>query len=77
MIIGEALTFVGVGILIGLPMCYISSLTLSKLVYGVSTPEFVPVVFSAIILLFLAVAAALFPVYRASKVDPVVALRHE
>ena len=77
MIIREAATLVSAGILLGLPMCYISSLTLSKLVFGISSPEFIPLVFSTIILLFLAVAAALFPVYRASTVDPVVALRHE
>ena len=78
MVLKEACLLVGTGILIGLPFCYLGGQLLSKFVYGISASAVFSLCLSAAILLVVvAAAAALIPVYRASTVDPIVALRYE
>ena len=77
MVLREACMLVGIGILIGLPFCYFGGQLLSKFVYGISENSAFPLCLSAAILLVVAAAAALIPVYRAGTVDPIVALRYE
>ena len=77
MVLKEACVLVGTGILIGLPFCYFGGQLLSKFVYGISENPAFALCLSAGILLVVAAAAALVPVYRASRVDPIVALRYE
>jgi predicted permease len=77
MVISEACILVATGILIGLPFCYIGGRMLSRLVYGIATAPIVPLVVSSMVLIVVAAAATLIPTYRASSVDPVVALRYE
>ena len=77
MVIREACILVGTGVLIGLPFCYFSARALSGLVYGIAPAPIVPLALSSLILLVVAGTAALIPAYRASSVDPIIALRHE
>lgn len=76
-VIREACILVGTGIVIGLPFCYVSARALSGLVYGIAPAPLVPLLLSSLVLLVVAGTAALIPTYRASSVDPVIALRHE
>jgi hypothetical protein len=77
LVIREACILVGTGILIGLPFCHIIARALSGLVYGIAPAPLVPLLLSSLVLLLVAGTAAVVPTYRASSVDPVIALRHE
>jgi predicted permease len=77
LVIREACILVGTGILLGLPFCYITARALSGLVHGIAPAPIVPLVLSSLVLLVVAGTATLIPTYRASSVDPVIALRHE
>jgi putative ABC transport system permease protein len=66
-----------IGVVIGLAGAAAATRLLEKFVYGVSPRD--PYIFSlvAAVLVCVAVAAALIPAYRATRVDPNVALRYE
>jgi putative ABC transport system permease protein len=73
--LGLALTLTG--LVIGLVLAAIATRLLTTLLYGFR-PEYVPTV-TAVSLILLAVAAlaCFVPARRASRVDPVIALRNE
>jgi ABC-type antimicrobial peptide transport system permease subunit len=75
MVLRQGLVLSGVGIAIGIASALLLTNLVSNLLYGVSPMD--PVTFTVIPLILLAVAAlAIYiPARRASRVDPVVALR--
>jgi predicted permease len=76
-IVGQGALVAGVGMLIGLIGAVYSSRFLGSMVYGVSVTD--PVVYLGVALIIAAVSfgSVFLPAWRASRVDPMVALRRE
>ncbi len=75
MILLQGLAVVGVGITVGLFGAWILTRTLGSLLYGVTARDPVTFIAVPIILIALSVVACCLPALRASKVDPVTALK--
>ena len=75
LVVGNGLTLALIGVVIGAAGSLLATRALERLVFGVSTTD--PLVFGAVAVVLTAVAgtAALVPALRASRVDPIVALR--
>lgn len=77
LVLREACVLVGIGMLMGAPLCYAGIHVLSGMIYGVGSLPISLMAVSAAALVIAAAAAALIPVYRAGSVDPLVSLRYE
>jgi putative ABC transport system permease protein len=77
MILAKGVRMVAVGIIIGLFASYGLTRFLASQIWGVSTTD--PWTFAAVAMLavFAGLAACLLPARRATRVDPLVALRYE
>lgn len=77
LVLGQGLTLATLGVGLGIAGALIATRLLSTLLYGVRPGD--PVTFAAVSLLLSAIAivACYLPARRASKVDPMVALRYE
>jgi putative ABC transport system permease protein len=67
----------GVGIAAGLALALTTTRLINALLFGTSATDIATFVAVAILLVLVAAAASLVPAVRASRVDPIVALREE
>ncbi len=76
-VLREGLLLAGAGVAIGLGAAYALTRVMSSLLFNVSTTD--PVIFISISLILIGVAlgATFIPARRATKVDPMIALRYE
>ncbi len=77
LIVGHALKLTIIGVVVGLPAAFVLSRLTESLLFGVTPTD--PATFVAIPLLLVAAAtlASYIPARRATKIDPVIALRYE
>jgi len=77
LVVGQAMTLVAISLVVGLAGAFAATRLLNSLLYGVGAWD--PLTFVTIVLLVSAVAfvAAWLPARRATRVDPIVALRAE
>jgi putative ABC transport system permease protein len=74
---GHGMTLAVIGVGIGLAGAFASGRLMRGLLFGVGTSDPVTLVVSAVVLLFVAMAACAFPALRAAKIDPLRTLRDE
>jgi predicted permease len=77
MILREVFLLVTVGIGVAIPIAFACGKLISGMLFGVSLEDPVTVLASGCILLVVAALAGFIPARRASRVDPMVALRYE
>ncbi len=77
LLLGQGLRLTALGVILGLAVSLAVSQIMSSMVYGVTTTD--PLTFAGVVLVLLVVAltAAYVPARRATRVDPLVALRNE
>ena len=77
LVLQRSLIWVAAGIAIGVGIAFAAGQITSKALAGVSGTD--PITFGAVVLLFGAIAflASILPARRASRVDPMIALRYE
>ena len=81
MVLREVLLLVGIGVTLGiagsLVTARLAEATVSGLLFGLKITDATVIVFAAVLLLVVATLAGFLPAQRASRVDPMVALRYE
>ena len=76
-VVGEGLRFALIGVALGIVGGLVLTRLLGSFLYGVRATD--PLTFSgvAVLLILVSAAASFFPAQRATRVDPIVALRYE
>ena len=77
LVVGRGLWLVAAGLIVGVGGALAGGRLLDRLLYGVEATDLATYVTAAAVLVGVAVAACLVPAWRASRVDPSVALRVE
>jgi putative ABC transport system permease protein len=75
LIVKQGLIVVGVGLAIGLSAALVLSQLIARILYGVSAVDPISLVLSVVILGLVASIACLLPAFRATRIDPLTALR--
>jgi len=76
LVVGHALKLVGIGTVIGLVLAFLSTRTLSALLYSVAAFDPSTFIFVTIALAAVALLASYIPALRATRADPMIALSH-
>ena len=77
LVLGQGLAIVVIGIMVGVLVTFAATRPLAGFLFGVSPTDLLTVASVAISVAFISLLACWIPALRASKVDPLVALRYE
>jgi predicted permease len=77
LIVGQAMTLVGISLALGLIGAFAATRLLSSLLFGVGASDLLTFVAIILLVSFVAFLAAWLPARRAARVDPIIALRAE
>jgi putative ABC transport system permease protein len=77
LVVGQGLRLVFAGVMIGLLAALAATRLMKSLLYGVSATDTLTFVGIAAVLLCVALLACWIPARRATKIDPIIALRRE
>jgi predicted permease len=77
LVVVQGLKLVGIGVAVGLVAALILTRVMSSLLYGVSSTDPTTFVIISLVLVGAGVLASYIPARRATKVDPIIALRYE
>ena len=75
LVIRQGLRIVGIGLLIGLAIALALSGLIAGILYGVSATDPLSIAASAVVLVITGLIACFLPAFRASRIDPITALR--
>ena len=76
-VLREAVLVVAAGIMLGLPAAFVASRLIKALLFGVRPADPLLMILTVIIMAAVALLASYLPARRASRIDPMVALRYE
>jgi ABC-type antimicrobial peptide transport system permease subunit len=77
MVMRESLVLVGLGVTIGLPLVLMTSRFLKGMLFGLAPNDSATVLSAILVLVTVAAIAGYLPALRASRIEPLVALRYE
>jgi ABC-type antimicrobial peptide transport system permease subunit len=75
--LGETLWMVGIGIVIGLGATWAATRWVASLLFGLQPQDPLTIGLAVLVLLAVAAVAGYLPARRATRVDPLVALKYE
>ena len=76
-VVGHALRLALIGLGIGIVLALLFTRVITSLLYGIKATDPLTLVVTSLVLLGVALMAAYVPAHRATKVDPMITLRHE
>jgi putative ABC transport system permease protein len=76
-VVGEGLRLALIGVAVGIGAAFVLTRTLRSFLFGISAFDPLTFISTAALLTLVALAASYFPARRATRVDPIVALRYE
>jgi ABC-type antimicrobial peptide transport system permease subunit len=77
MVLRESLVLLAIGIAIGVPATLIATRAVQAQLFGLSATDPLTFIAATLAITLVTLIAAWFPAHRATKVDPIVALRYE